>query len=385
MSSGNASVGGRRLRILVTTPPVERPGGVANYLRVLRAHLSDEVDYFTIGSRSDRGGMLTTAWRMFRDSASFTVAVSRGGYDVVHLNPSIGHKALIRDGILLLIAKTLGKRVVVFAHGWDPGCYELLTGSWSIPFRWVFGRADAFIVLANEFKSKLMRLGYKKPIHIESAPLEDELLRYAEQHDSNVSRAPGKFTILFLARVEKEKGIYEALKTFRLVKLEHPMASLVIAGDGAELAAAVRHSEETGLADVTFVGQVDGDKKYQAFRDAEAYLFPSHTEGLPLSVLEAMAFGLPIVATAVGGLCDFFKDGTMGFMTASPDPEAMAGAIGRLIADPELGQNIGAFNRNYASTHFRGPQIATDIERIYRLVLEGSHRTLLPATGSLEL
>ncbi len=363
------------MRVLVTTPPLGRPGGVSQYLRILRPHFAEDVDYFTVGSRSDDEGRWTGLWRMVTDSCHFATTLVRGRHDIVHLNPSIGPKALIRDGALLVIAKVLRKTVVVFAHGWDQGCERVLARYFAWLFRWVFGRADCFIVLGNCFKDSLRALGYRRSVFIEEAPLDDELLCDAGQQPRRTwsKNANRPFTILFLARVEKEKGIYEALEAHRLVNRQRPSVSLVVAGAGSALAAAARYASSTKLRNVTFTGHLTGTKKLEAFCAADVYLFPSYNEGLPLSVLEAMAYGLPVVTSAAGGLSEFFRNGEMGFITEKLDPEILASLIGRLIADRELCSRISEFNRDYASRHFRGPQVARRIEGIYRFAHQGAH------------
>jgi glycosyltransferase involved in cell wall biosynthesis len=354
-------------------------GGVSQYLRILRPHMRNDVKYFTVGSRSHDERAGTRLLRVVQDSWQFVHTLRHGSYDIVHLNPSIYPKALLRDGALLLIAKAFRKAVVVFAHGWDDACERVLSAQLSRLFRLVYGRADAFIVLGNEFKNRLRRLGYDRTVFVHGAPIEDELLEYC-QHQ-RVRRCTGgcspKFNILFLARVEKEKGIYEALETYRLLKQEHPFVSLIVAGDGSQLNNAIEYASTQQLAEVSFVGRVEGARKYEVFKRADAYLFPSYSEGLPLSVLEAMACGLPIVTCAVGGLRDFFQDGRMGFITESRDPTILASLLSRLIYDPDLCSRISLFNHKYARDQFTAPQVAARLEEVYRFIMEGADRTLL--------
>jgi len=307
---------------------------------------------------------------MVRDSWQFARTLRHGCYDIVHLNPSIYPKALVRDGLLLVIAKALRKAVVVFAHGWGDASGHDSSRHWSL-FRLVYGRANAFIVLGNDFKKRLRLLGYEGTVFVQSAPIEDELLDDCQR----LRRASGhmqKFNILFLARVEKEKGVYEALETYRLLKARYAFLSMTVAGDGSHLDGAVRVASAQRLADVSFVGNVEGGVKYQLFRTADAYLFPSYGEGLPISVLEAMAYGLPIVTRAVGGLRDFFQDGVMGFCTESREPEVFASLLSQLICDSGLRSNISLFNRQYARTHFTSAQVAASLKEVYRFVLAGA-------------
>jgi len=128
----------------------------------------------------------------------------------------------------------------------------------------------------------------------------------------------------------------------------------------------------TGLEDVTFTGHVAGEKKCAVFRRADVYFFPSHSEGLPISVLEAITYGLPVVTSKVGGLTDFFLDGQMGFMRQTRDPAEFASILERIICDRPLAARIRAFNHQYAADHFTGSRIAGGLERIYQAVLEGA-------------
>lgn len=293
---------------------------------------------------------------MLADTGRFFVALK--DVDVVHLNPSIGSKALVRDGLLLLAARLRRKKTIVFAHGWDPR-FEPRLRRFVTLFRFVFGRADAFVVLGSPFAAKLRGLGFNGRIVVQRAPIDDALLADAA---AAPPRGSPDFTLLFLARVEKEKGIYEVLETFKLLRSRYPRIRLLVAGDGSER----KRAASADLEGVTFLGNVDGSQKFRAFRSADAYLLPSHHEGLPISVLEAMAYGLPVVASAVGALPDFFEDGAMGFLVAGPDPPALAAAISRLIEEPELISRIRRFNRQYAPAFFSGRRIAGQLEELYR-------------------
>ncbi len=349
-------------------PAASRPGGVTQYFRSLRPHWTAEVDYFTIGSRSDHESAGAVALRLIRDTWNFARCLRAGRYRLVHLNPSIGSKAALRDGILLLVATAFRKQTIVFAHGWYDGFEEKLRGSRS--FAWIANRADAFVVLGSAFVARLNRLGYRGRVFIHSVPVDDELLQDAAAFEPPPSRP--EFTILFLARLLETKGVYEALETFRLLQSKYPSLRLVVAGDGPELEPMRRRSRELDLRNVTFTGHVAGKEKCAVFRAADVYFFPSHSEGLPISVLEAMTYGLPVVTSKVGGLADFFLDGRMGFIQETRDPEKFASLLENIIADRPLAASIRSFNRQYAADHFAGSRIAHGLERIYQAVLEGA-------------
>ena len=282
-------------------------------------------------------------------------------YRVVHLNPSLGFRALLRDGIFILIAKAMGKRVLVFIHGWDHDCESRIREKYLGQFRAVFFCADAIIVLAGEFKDKLREMGYTKPIHVEVTNVETAIFEdtsYARGYTGET------FNVLYLSRIEREKGIYEALDAFMM--LGHPSARLIVAGDGVELTGAKHYAETKRIKNVTFTGYITGSEKHQAFLEADVFLFPTYYgEGLPIAVLEAMAYGLPVITRPVGGLKDFFEHGVMGYMTESLDPCRYTEFLDAFLKDPASAARMGSFNRDYAREHFSADRVAARLQAIY--------------------
>ena len=127
---------------------------------------------------------------------------------------------------------------------------------------------------------------------------------------------------------------------------------------------------------MTFTGHLDEAARAAAYRRADIFLFPTcFGEGMPNAILEAMAFGLPVVTRAVGGIRDFFEDGRMGFVTESRSPAVIAGLIERLIADPALRESVGRYNREYAQRRFAASVVAARLLEIYgRVAGQGGAR-----------
>lgn len=359
------------MKILVTVPQLQKGGGVAGYFSALESRFSPRVEYFVRGARGgERGKFL----RVFRDYLAFSRRIARREVRLVHINTSLAAGGVFRDALLIVLAKVFRKRVLLFFRGWHPGFQAKLErrGLWL--FRQVFFRSDAFVVLAAEFEGELRRWGYRGPVFRETTAFDDALL--AEGHGKEGYAPAGDrkpFTLLFLARVEKEKGIYELLEAFVLLREENANVRLVVAGDGSELARVKTFVRDRKLAGVEFRGFVRGEDKRKAFIEADVYVFPSrHGEGMPNSVLEAMAFGLPIIAPPVGGLRDFLADGKTGLLIENGHPRTIASKVERLIADSRLRQEIGGFNAQYAATHFSSSAVARRLEKIYDRLFEGT-------------
>lgn len=351
-------------KVLITLPQLTITGGVTNYYKVLSPYLSYGIDYF-IACKRDRESKLETARRLWRDYRNFKNKLPY--YDLIHLNPSLGPKAIIRDGLFLKAAKRQGKKVIVFMRGWDKAFEAKIRKRWLWMVRKYYFKADTFIVLAKEFKQSLIEMGYQDKIFVETTAIDDSVFSYLESHCGSVSEHD-KFNILFLTRIEKYKGIYEAIESFAELKKTHTNVKFTIAGNGSEFANVKKYISNKGLVDIKLKGFVSGAEKWDTYIDADCYLFPSYSEGMPNSVLEAMAFGLPIITRPVGGLKDFFESGKMGFITESLEPVIFADLIGKLIENPQLRMQIAKYNHNYAKNRFMASKVANRLEDIYRQV-----------------
>jgi glycosyltransferase involved in cell wall biosynthesis len=140
---------------------------------------------------------------------------------------------------------------------------------------------------------------------------------------------------------------------------------LVVVGDGPERDRLVALTVELGLAGrVCWAGQRrDVSRLLSAF---DLFVQPSLHEGLPNAVLEAMAAGLPVVATAVGGTPEAVVDGVTGLLVPPADVEALAQALAGLLADPERRQRLGRAGRQRVAEHFSLAQMVAKTERLYR-------------------
>lgn len=357
------------MKVLLNTVDLNKNGGVATYYRVVRSYFSHGVKYFTVGGLTYNESRWKTVLRMLTDYINFYNQLHMSHYDIVHLNPSLGYKAIIRDALFLLMAKRTGCKTIVFIHGWDENFEKILRKKIFFMFKKIYFKADACIVLGSVFKDRLLEMGYDKKIFVETTVVDQGIF------DRSVIRkkclTEKQYNILFLSRIEKEKGVYETLDAYNILKKKYPFVTLIFAGDGHELVAAKRYVAQNNIQNVTFSGYLRGEKKWAAFQDSDLYIFPSsYGEGMPISVLEAMAFGLPVITRAVGGIIDFFKDGKMGYLTESKDPNVYAQFMEKLVVDRALGFNMGIYNRNFAREKFGALLVAKRIENIYSEVLK---------------
>jgi glycosyltransferase involved in cell wall biosynthesis len=162
------------------------------------------------------------------------------------------------------------------------------------------------------------------------------------------------------ARLEAQKGLDVLLRALPAV----PDVDVEIVGDGPERGALTLLAQEVGVADrVHFAGWSENVREWLARWDA--FVLPSRFEGLPLAILDAMFAELPVVATDVGSSGEAVSHGQTGLLVPPDDPAALADALRRLLAEPELGRRFGRTARGIALERFAAPGAARRYEALY--------------------
>ena len=351
------------MKILVNTPNYKKPasGGVANHYYGLKNYWNEDVRYNIVGSRNKAGS--GKYWLPF-DILKFILKIVFFVPSLVVINPSLATNALKRDAIFLKIAKIFGRKVLVFFHGFNFYYAEEIDKT---DFISRFGKADAFIVLSNKAKTYLREWGIKVPVELASTKVDDRLIA-----DFDIENRIGVVNnILFLTRITKEKGIFIALDTFKLLSEKYPSLCYTIVGAGSELDEAKQYALDKQIPNIKFTGALTGDALVTQFKLGDLYLFTSFHEGMPTSVLEAMAFGLPVVTRPVGGLVDFFENGKMGEMVDSFETEDFVPMVEKYLNDKELTKQVSAYNHEYAKKHFLASRVALRLEEIFSNVIKG--------------
>jgi glycosyltransferase involved in cell wall biosynthesis len=358
--------------ILITGPLLADQGGVASYYSAVLPYLREQdgfdIHYMEIGSSKGAGGIL----HPLADQIRFRRMLAGISPAVVHINPSLVLKSYIRDGLFIYQAKRLGYPVVVFFRGWDRNFESTVETAWLWFFKRTYLKADAFIVLASVFKDKLTRWGVTAPIQLGTTTVSSDLIR-----DFSITEKVEKLgtepviKVLFLARLEKEKGVMETMEAVTMLRAKGIPITLTVAGDGVCMDAvrtfADRHDESKRFLFV--VGDVRGEKKRSLLASHHIYCFPTtYGEGMPNSVLEAMAFGMPVVTCATGGLRDFFDDGKMGNLVKQRTAVDVMNAIERLVNDRNTIIAMSSYNYRYATERFLAPGAADYLANVYRQV-----------------
>ncbi len=339
------------MKVLINTPSLKFCGGVANHFMGLKSYWGENVIYNTVGKRHLNSPIETMLIAPF-DVLKFVFRLITFRPDFVMVNPSLAPRAIKRDCFYLRVARFFGIKTSVMFHGFHE---ESVADIKSVIVE-TMNKTSVIFVLAEAFKKTLREWGVTTPIEMTTTKVDDNLL-----NDFSINTRIGEVkNIVYIARVTKEKGIFITLDVFALLSKRHPELRYTVVGTGNDWEEAKRYASEHNIPNITFTGLCTGNELITQFKEADLYLFTSYHEGMPTSVLEAMAFGLPIVTRPVGGLVDFF-DEHMGSMVDSYEAEDFIPAISRMIEDKEYTKEISNYNYQYAKNRFYASQVANEM------------------------
>jgi glycosyltransferase involved in cell wall biosynthesis len=168
-----------------------------------------------------------------------------------------------------------------------------------------------------------------------------------------------------------EKGHADLIDAIGIVSGRGHRVSAVLIGDGPERPSLLQQVRTLGLeASVYFPGYINQPERI--FEDIDLLVLPSHTEGLPNAALEALAMGVPVLATRVGGTPEVIIDGETGRLVAPRSPEALADSIIEFLANPEPWKRMAIQGRNVVETHFNFQARTRKLEAIYAELVGGA-------------
>lgn len=273
-----------------------------------------------------------------------------------------------------LAARLLRKKVVTYLitnPGYTPdsqGRFKQWIKSWVRERIWatVFRRGDLRCYMAEAWAQKYLTPKRPSDLHYVECSLWPDEKADIEKEPSISSAIPH---LLYVGRVAASKGVDILLQTCQILNKRKLDFRLSIVGDGPEREQFMKLTHSLYLdGKVSFLGFIPhGEKLWDIYRSADIFVFPSRSEALGLVLLEAMARGLPIVASQVGGIPDLVKDGENGLLVPLNDPVALANAIEHLIRDNTLRGKMVKANRTKVCDYFTSVQTEKLCYAIYDL------------------
>jgi len=284
--------------------------------------------------------------------------------DVCHINLSTG-ASTFRKYLFARICRLFNIRFVIHLHGGDyRRFFAGLPRRLQQTVRAFYCDADRVIVLGHLWQDYVAEVMGVAPDKIEILP---NAVVGPGSFDWNEKDVPPR--ILFLGRLIESKGIAELVNALLSDEVRALQWTATLAGDG-EVASYRAHIDTLGLTDrVRLPGWMNPEAVVDELKKSSIFVLPSHYENLPLSMLEAMAYGLCPIVTPVGSIEDVIRDGLNGIVVPVQDAASLANTLVSILQDEDKCRRIGEAARDDFLAHYDYKEYRGKLERIYRSVL----------------
>jgi glycosyltransferase involved in cell wall biosynthesis len=315
------------------------------------------------------GTKLQKAWTAATSWLAFMARLATASVALLHVHIA-SDASFWRKALFIVPAHLLRVPYVLHMHGGD---FARFYGERCGPLarrllRFLYRNALVVVALSDEWRDALAAA--IPGIRVVVVPNPVEMPAWQAALDAEPP------SVLYLGVVKETKGVFDLLHAWPAVLARHPRARLVLAGSG-ERDAAQALAQKLGVADsLQTPGWASGEAKAALLRGATVFVLPSHFEALPMAVLEAMAAGLPVVATRVGGIPDAIEDGRDGLLVPPHDPEPLGRALNALLEDGARRARLGAAARRRALENFSAGVIVPRIEEIWERAAPCAKRTI---------
>lgn len=345
-----------KTNVLMVGPDLEMQGGIAAVAKgLISGGLNNACNLRYVPTVCE-GSKLRKSLKYFQGLLSFRRAVSDA--DVVHVHVSV-RGSFRRKYEIAKITKGLGKKLIVHEHNGEfAEIFETEDDAYRARVREFFGWADVVIVLSEEWRDYFAQnvcdegkiVVMHNAVSIPKSPV-----------DPCVSQ-----DVLFLGRLGPRKSPDVLLRAAKSLRARFPEVHYRFAGDG-DIDNYKALAFELGISDqCDFVDWVTGSEKECLVRESGVFCLPSRHEGMPMSLLETMAHGIPCITTPVGGIPQVICDGKNGYLTPVGDADALAERLSGLLSDPEKRREIGAAARRTVEDGFSIERNIQALSTLYR-------------------
>jgi len=273
---------------------------------------------------------------------------------LIHIHFS-GPTSTFRKNIFLVVAKWFNKITILHFHGFSPE--STILGYRKKLYEKMLNQTDAIIALSEFWQEQLIKI-VSDPEKVRVIHNPCPIIEL----DPNIRK---KNTIIYAGTLDQRKGYTDLIHAFSKIAKRNSDWKLIFAGNG-EIEKGKYLAKTLNIENqVIFVGWVSGSEKHKLFQTASIFCLPSYAEGFPMAVLDAMAYGLPIITTPVGGILDVFENEKSALIFNPGDIEELSKNLLRLIEDRKLRSILSNSSKQLAKSHFDINIIVKQIENLY--------------------
>jgi glycosyltransferase involved in cell wall biosynthesis len=318
------------------------------------------------------------AWQFLKAIWMTVRVLASGSVAIVHAHVS-SKGSFWRKALLLWIARRF--RVPTIFHLHSGGFSGFADHGFGGPIlktaiRITLEASTTVVVLSERWANWVRDFAPRSHVRVVGNPV-----RIPEADDAARSFVDGRGggRVLYLGLICEAKGSFDLLRAWVAFRARVPKWRLVVGGNG-EVERFLREAELLGIGeDVDYLGWVSGPEKDRELSSADIFVLPSYKEGMPVSILEAMTFGVAVIVTPVGGVPDMMTPEVHGIWVQPGDVDALATSLERLARSPGLRAQLGHASREHVAVHFSTGVVLESLKAVYRDVLAAPrHRSTPP-------
>lgn len=357
-------------RVLYLTPLPPPAGGMSAWTQILLERglpspwSATVIDTSVGQSRSvfeKAKWSVSEARRNMRILVDLARALYRHPPDLVHLNVAPLAPGILRDLACALVVRLFRIQIVIHYHGPTPGSAVNIARAFQrTVFKALARRASCNIVLNEPSRRDVAAVvRNRQVVLLPNFYDESRLPRARPRRRLNV-----RPRTVFVGGVTIAKGVPHLIHAAR----ELPSVDFHLIG---RLYDDVRPLADSAPQNVVLHGELPHAHVLDILIDSDVFIFPSSSEGFPYAVLEAMAVGLPVIATPVGAIPEMVESGKGGFLIVDPEPRALAAALSYILRDPQTRADMGKFNREKSERLYSYQAVSRRLVSVYSALAEG--------------
>lgn len=350
----------KKTRILMCSSDRKEKGGMNSVIDQLMDHDWGADFQFSYLATHVTGNPIKKALFFVNAYRKLKKLIKRNTFDIIHIHMSY-KGSFYRKYYVTKLCKRYNKRVIVHLHGSEfKDFYYSGNKKRKKQIQELFSIADASIVLGEDWKNFILEITPKAIVIVINNAV---FLPVFE--DKEVSKVR---TFLFLGALIRRKGVVDLLEAVNKMKSKGVSDfRLLIAGSGTDEQRLKEYAQTNGLQDcVEFLGWITKEQKPELLKKSDVLVLPSYNEGLPIAILEAMSYSLPIISTDVGSIAEAVKENQNGFLIKPGDVNALTHAMVQLTNNSDLWKNESNASRKICEEKFSEDLFFEAVEKVYR-------------------
>ena len=351
--------------ILITAPSLDTKHNVSGISSITSFIISNNSNtaytHFELGRKDDEKRNLVWVFRMINTTIRWMFIVASKKTTLIHFNFALSKASILRDAPLVLFAKLIRKKIIIHIHGGDYLANKKAPGWMKFILKRVFSKRSPVIVLST-VEQQIISEQYKTSnVHV--LPNCVDLNEAKAFH--RVYNTAAMPNLLFIGRISTSKGIEYIYQALKELKSKQVAFKFYMAGAGPDENEYVEKFSQLLGSGFEFKGVVSGLTKTNLFKSCDVFLLPSLFEGLPMSLLEAMSFGLVPVVTPVGSMKHVIKTGYNGVLLNENPAVEIAAAIEGFAATKESIKTLSGNAADYIFKNYDPAKYIISLQKVY--------------------